>query len=340
MKKKAFSCFCSENWLNNKKKEAKEKQVLYLYDNACANLPAELVIDNTSPFTVRLKKPTENIIINDLIKGDLEYKSTTLDSFVILHQDKTPTTNFASAVDDMLNDISLIIRDENLIGNTPKQDHIRASLKYDKKIQYAHIPTILNTKDNTSNIKWLLEEGFLPEAIINYLLLLGTQMPQEIFTFQEAVKWLDLSKISHSPTSFDLEKLKYINSKHLKMMEDKELSRYVGFADEQIGKVAKIYLQEEVSTTKELRLKIEPIFSTKTIPDSISSEAALMKKIILEAPYFDKYDDFQKFVMNETNLDNETFSKIFRLLLTGNEKGPDLEELYDGLKNYIGEIIK
>ncbi len=332
--KKAFSCFCSPNWLDNKKEEAKAANKPYRYDDACRNLPDELVLDNTNPFTIRIKKP-EN-----------EVGFETIDSFVIMDQNKIPTYNFACAVDDMLSDISIIIRSEEHVNNTSKQEFIRQSLQYDKKIQYAHVPIILNDmdekmskKDKASSVKWLLEEGFLPEAIINYLILIGNKTPKEIFTMSEAIEWLDLSSISKSPARFDIKKLRHINNEHLNNLDVKELSRYVGFADEEIGNLAKVYL-EEVSTTKELKSKISAIFSQKDIPEELKEEANILAIAIKSAPYFQEYEDFKKYLMNESSLEEENFTKALYYVLTGSENGPNIAKIYKYLKNYIGEIVK
>ena len=335
--KKAFSCFCSTGWIENKKEEAKVAKKVYNYDDACRNLPAELVIDNTSPFSIRISRPDEDILITDKIKGKLIFTPDTVDSFTILNQNKTPVYDFSCAVDDMLNDISIIIRDEKHIEKTPKQEHIRTSLKYDKKIEYAHLPTILNA--DIVSVKGLLEEGFLPEAITNYLISTGNETPEEIFNMQDALKWLSLDKVSINPIDFDIDTLKNINKKHLLKLDVKELSRYVGFADEEIGKLARIYL-EEVDTTKELRNKIEPIFAPKKIPQEFKEEAESMIKAIKSAPYFKEYDDFKNYIIKESGLKDENFSKVFRLLLTGTSDGPKITEIYKYLKNYIGEIIK
>jgi glutamyl-tRNA synthetase len=344
--KKAFSCFCSPEWLEKKREESKEAKKAYRYDDACAELPAELVIDNMNPFTIRIKKPQSTITIHDHIKGDVSFEPADVDSFIIMRQDKTPTYNFACAVDDMLGDISLIIRGEDHMSNTPKQDHIRASLNYDKKIEYAHLPIILNDsgkkmskRDDASSVKWLLEQGFLPAAISNYLILIGNKPPKEIFEVSEAIDWFDLNNISKSPARFDMDMLRHINKEHLKNLDNKELSRYVGFADEEIGELAKVYL-EEASTTKELREKIQAIFAPKIISDEFQEQATLMCDCIKNAPYFEEYEDFKNHIMQETNLKGKNFFKPLRLLLTGAEHGPDVAEVYKYLKNYIGEIVK
>ncbi len=320
--KKAFSCFCSPNWLEKKQEEAKEAKKDYIYDDACRNLHPELVIDNTSPFTVR-------------IKGDVNLKPDAVDSFIILNHDKTPTYNFACAVDDMLSDISIVIRSEEHMSNISKQEYIRAQLNYDKKIEYAHLSVI----DDAPSVKWLLKEGYLPEAISNYLISIGNKPPQEIFLVSQAKEWFDLNKISKSPARFDIDILKYINKEHLKALDAKELSRYVGFADEEIGELARIYL-EEAGTTKELKSKISPIFEPRVIPKEFAEQTQIMVETIKNAPYFEKYEDFKNHVMKESGLKGENYFKPMSLLLTNTENTSDLAEIYKYLKNYLGEIIR
>jgi len=163
-RKKAFNCFCPSEIL--------EKQEIY--DGTCENLPAELVIDNPNPFSVRIKKPTSSIDFNDHIKGEIKIEQ--IDSFMILKSNKTPTYDFAHGVDDMLNNISFVIQCDTCLKNTAKQIHIRKSLRYDKEIQYAHLPCIQNGKN--ISITQLLKNGYLPQAIVNYVILLTSKTPK------------------------------------------------------------------------------------------------------------------------------------------------------------------
>ena len=123
------------------------------------------------------------------------------------------------------------------------------------------------------------------------------------------------------------------------MLDAKELSRYVGFADTEIGELAKIYL-EEISTTKELKSKIKLIFSQKEILDELKESADILTKAIKSAPYFDEYDDFKNYIMKESGLKGKNFFRPLRVLLTGSEHGPDIALVYKYIKNYIGEIVK
>ena len=190
LKKKAFNCFCSDESLEKDRKEAVQKKQPYRYGGFCENLSDEATLEVTAPFTVRIKKPEQHIKFHDGVKGGFDFASFDVDGFIILRHDKTPTYNFACAVDDMLCDISTVIRGEDHLSNTPKQIHIRDSLGYEKQINYIHLPMILNLetgkkmskRDDASSIKWLVDEGFLPVAIANYLVLLGNNPPVEIFT--------------------------------------------------------------------------------------------------------------------------------------------------------------
>lgn len=344
--KKAFSCFCSSEWLAKKYEEANAAKKVYNYDDACRNLPAELVIDNTSPFTIRVARPESTLTIQDKIQGEIHFEPNSVDSFIILNQEKTPRYNFACAVDDMLSDISIIIRSQEHLDNTPKQEHIRASLSYEKKIQYAHLPIILNAKnekmsieDDGASVKWLLEQGYLPEAILNYLISMGNKATSKSFTIEEAVEWFDLSMISSTPVRFDINALKQINQNYLKSLDAKELSRYVGFADIEIGELARIYLGE-CSTTVELKAKISSIFTKQDIGDEFTEQIVLLKKIIKSAPYFEEYSDFESYIMDKSGLKDENFSKPLRIILTNASQGPDIAMIYKYLKNYIGEIVK
>jgi len=335
---KAFNCFCSQEWLEKKKQEAKNNKEAYKYDDACRDLPAELVIDNENPFTVRIKKSQKPIVIKDHIRGEMTFKPEDMESFIIMREDKTPTYSFACAIDDMLGDISLIIRDEEHMNDAPKEDMIRTSLGYEKKIEYAHLPAITG-ENGALSVKWLLEEGYLPSAIANYLILIGNKTPKKIFDPEDAIEWFDLKNISKSSECFDMEMLKHINQEHIKLLDAKELSRYVGFADAEIGELARLYL-EEVSTTKELKSKIGAVFAKKEVPEELDKDARAIAQTIKSAPYFEEYEDFYKHIMKESGLKGENFIKLLRLLLTGAEHGPDIALVYKYIKNYIGEIVK
>jgi len=335
MDKNAYNCFCSSEHLNMKKQEAKDSKKPYRYDEACKNLPDELVIDNENPFSVRISKPKDDLKFTDLIKGDMSFKTENIDDFVILRVDKTPTYNFASALDDMLSDISLVIREDDYISNTHKETAIRDAIGYDKTIEYAHLPIILN---NASSVKWLLEEGFLPEAIANYLLLIGFKAPQEIFSIEDAIEWYDITKVSKSPVKFDMTELKNINKSHILAMDSLKLASLIGHRSSEIGDLAKLYT-EEASTINELKEKIEKIFTKKEC-DEFAKEFETLKLVIKDAPHFNEYDEFEKYLMEKSGLKGKQLFEPLRVLLTGAKSGPNVSDIYRHIKNYIKEVAK
>ena len=344
--KKAFNCFCSDDALEKDRVEALKNKQPYRYSGFCESLSDDVVLECTAPFTVRIKKPEQNIKFTDDIKGKFDFAPFDIDSFIILRDDKTPTYNFACAVDDMICNITTVIRGENHLFNTPKQIHIRNSLGYDKEINYVHLPVILNLntgkkiskRDEVSSVKWLIDEGFLPIAIANYLILLGYNPPCEIFTVEDALKWFDISKVSKSPAKFDIQKLKFINREHIKLLDNMRLSKLIGFSDEDIGILAKIYI-EECDTIKEIKEKIDLIFSKKDTCDGFEDEFIKLKECLQKAPFIDDFNELKKYIINETNLKDKKLFMPLRFALTGVTHGPKLSEIYPLIKNYLGEII-
>lgn len=333
--KKAFACFCGDEKLEELKQKAKAKGKVYNYDGFCETLSDETVLNCNASFTVRIQKPKENISFKDTLKGDLEYKPFNVDSFVILNHDKSPTYDYACALDDMLYDISTVIRDEEYLQNSAKQIHIRKLINYDKELNYIHLPKLNNTQ---LSVKELIDEGFLPSAIANYLVLLGNETPEEIFTLEDAVKWFDITKVSKD-VSFDLDELKQINKKHLKALDEMRLSKILGFADADIGKLGKLFL-DEAYTINEIKVKTELVFALKSDYLDFEDEFKKLKHCLKEAPYFEDFEDLKKYIIEKTAIDEINLSKPLRYILTGNKSGPELSKIYPLIKNYLGEIIK
>jgi len=346
-KKEAFSCFCSDDKLQELKDEAKSACKPYLYDGFCATLSEETVFNCNAAFTVRIKAPKKDISFKDELKGNFTYKACDINSSIILKHDKTATDTYACAVDDMLYDISTVIREENHFLDTVNQISMRHALSYEKEISYIHLPTILNASTNESisfddaelSISYLVAEGFLPSAIANYLVLLSCETPKEIFSLEEAIEWLDIKKISKKTAVFDINKLRLINKAHLANLDDLRLSKIIGFADENIGKLSKLYL-DEISTVKELKNKLKTIFSSKSTCEGFEDEFKLLKECLIKAPYFDDYTAFTEYIITKTSLSENILRTPLLFLLTGESTGPEISKIYPLIKNYLGEIIK
>lgn len=342
--KKAFACFCTEEQLAKKKEEAKNKNQAYRYDGTCENLADIDVLNSEKPFVIRLKKPNKEMKFTDFIKGEIAFNPADIDSFVIMRADKTPTYNFACAVDDMLEGVTCIIRGEDHVSNTPKQEHIRASLGYGKSMTYAHLPIILNEegvkmskREAHSSVKWMLDNGYLASAIANYLLLLGNKTPKEIFTLEEAIEWFDLKNLSKSPARFDTKRLMQINREHIKMLDENTLNEMLNL-NKDVAKLAKFYTQE-ASTLNEIKEKIQNIFEPKNF-EEFENECNMIKNILQNLELAQDYETFKKDLMTKTNLKGKNFFMPLRLVLTGAKHGPELSDLYVLIKPFIKEIIK
>jgi glutamyl-tRNA synthetase len=185
----------------------------------------------------------------------------------------------------------------------------------------------------------LIDEGFLPSAIANYLVLLGNETPSEIFTLEEAISWFKIENISKNAVKFNIDKLRFINKKHLETIDDMRLSKILGFADTDIGKLGKIFL-EEVSTIKEMKEKIALIFSLKTTYKGFEEEFRKVKESLQKAPFFDNFEELKKYIEQETNLKDKNSFEPLRYILTGANNGPNISDIYVLVKNYLGEIVR
>lgn len=321
-RKKAFICFCPEDNTSS-------------YDGRCENLSSEAILNNPNSFVIRFKKPAYALQLHDVLQGDIGFPPDTIDSFIIMKTNKYPTSVFATACDDMLQGISCVIRSDELLLDAPREELIRSTIGYEQKIEYAHVPML---QQGEASVKSLLDQGFLPEAIVNYLLL-GNSTPCEIFILQEALEWFDMTTIATSPTHFEIEKLQAINREHIKRLSDMELSKRLGYACENIGKLAKVYA-EEANTTYDIKQKIDAIFAKKEPYAAFEAQSKTLQAILLEAPYFETFDAFEAYLLTQNDLAEDLFYKLLRFWLTGTDHGPEFTRVYPLIKNYLKEIVR
>lgn len=349
-KNKAFYCYCTKGFLDKKREEAKEQKRAFRYDDSWAELERDT---NKNP-VIRLRGASSDISFKDSIKGELVFKKDEIDSFVIIKENGIPTYNFACAIDDMLFDVDCIIRGEDHVSNTPKQILVHRGLDYNKDIEFAHLPIILNDegkkmskRDSASSVQWLLDSGYLPQAILNYLVLLGNKTPCEVFTLKECVEWFRLENVAKAPAKFDINKLKFLNREHFKLLNEQDLAVLLGYKDSSIGALAKIYLQE-ASTLNELRDKIDRIFAKKSliIQDEFKAEfgdeVLILQQEILSLENAEKlsYDEFKDILIKATNLKGKKFFKPLRFLLSGSDHGPEICDLFPIVKYYLKDVVR
>jgi glutamyl-tRNA synthetase len=228
---KAYRCFCTPEELDAERKQAQAEKRAYKYSRRCLTNPPE----GRSEFTVRFKVPGGEVKFKDMIRGEMSFDADLIGDFIIVKSDGFPTYNFASPVDDAAMKITHVIRGEEHLSNTPYQLMLVDALAYPRPVAYAHMPLIL-AKDGSKmskrkhpemNLALYREQGYLPEALVNYLALLGWNpgTSQEIFTFDELVDAFSFDRVQHAGARFDWDKLNWVNGEYIRRLDDEELAR-------------------------------------------------------------------------------------------------------------------
>jgi len=313
----------------------KDKKAYILKNNSSkrdSNSPKEL--NSLSQFTIKLNRPKTDIIIKDRLRGEIKFSPEEIGDITILENGTLPTSTFASACDDILSEISTIVREEKFLIKSAKERFIQHLLDY-KEIEYIHLLPI----SPNITIKELFKKGFIPDAIINYIIAQSYKNPPtEIFYLRDAISWFEIENISTKPIEFDYEKLKFFNREHIKLIDDMSLSRLFGFADVNIGKLAKVYLKE-YSTLNELNSKIMQIFKPKDFNSRWEEEMRVLQQIIHQAPPFEKFDEFIEYIKKKSGLKDNRLFKPLSLLLTNKEREVvELSQIYPLIKSYILEV--
>lgn len=220
----AYKCYCSKERLEKLRETQIQNKEKPRYDGHCRDLNAAT---SDAAYVVRFKTPTTGeVTFHDLVHGDITVQNSELDDLVLLRSDGVPTYNFSVVVDDMDMNISIVIRGDDHVNNTPRQINIYHALKVTPP-QYAHVPMILgedgkrlSKRHGAVSVMQYYEDGFLPEALLNYLIRLGwSHGDQEIFSKEEMVQLFSLENISKSPAHFSSEKLLWLNQHYLKTLD-------------------------------------------------------------------------------------------------------------------------
>jgi len=228
---KAYKCYCTPEELDAERKQAQAEKRPYKYSRRCLIDPPK----DRMEFTVRFKVPGGEIKFPDMIRGEMSFDAGLIGDFIIMKSDGFPTYQFASPVDDATMKISHVIRGEEHLSNTPYQLMLIDALGYERPTAYAHMPLILakdgaklsKRKHPEANLALYREQGYLPEALINYLALLGWNpgTAQEIFTFDELLRVFTFDRVQHAGARFDWEKLNWINGEYIRRLDEEELVR-------------------------------------------------------------------------------------------------------------------
>src|SRR6266581_4013901 len=227
---KAYRCYCTAEELEAERRQAQAEKRAYKYSRRCLNDPPH---DRTA-FAVRFKVPGGEVRFTDMVRGEMRFDGDLIGDFIIIKSDTYPTYQFASPVDDAAMKITHVIRGEEHLSNTPYQLLLVDALGYARPEAYAHMPLILaadgaklsKRKHPESNLALFREQGYLPEAILNYLALLGWNpgTEQEIFSLDELVRAFTFERVQHAGARFDWEKLNWMNGEYIRALPDDELA--------------------------------------------------------------------------------------------------------------------
>ena len=229
-KGEAYYCFCSKERLESLKQVIDGKEIV-VYDKHCLHLPKEEIEANLAagmPFVIRQNTPNEGTTtFTDTLYGDITVPNAERDDMILIKSDGFPTYNFANVVDDHLMGITHVVRGNEYLSSAPKYTRLYQAFGW-KEPEYVHCPLItdeehhkLSKRSGHSSYEDLIEQGFVDEAVVNYVALLGwsPEDNQEIFSLEELVKKFDYHKINKSPAVFDMAKLRWMNSEYIKKMD-------------------------------------------------------------------------------------------------------------------------
>jgi len=265
----AYKCYCSIEEIEEQKKRARQKKLPYIYNRKWRDLPESDAPQDIKP-VIRFKSKIEgSTILKDLVQGDVEIDNNTIEDFIILRNDGTPTYNLSATVDDHQMNMTHIMRGDDHKINTFKQMQIYLAMNWDLP-KFAHIPLIhtiegkkLSKRDNASTLDDYSKIGIIPEALRNYLLRLGWSFEdKEIFTLDESIKYFNIEGIGKSPSKLDMSRILSMNEHYIKNIDENDLFN-------QLTEYCKLY-KSEIKSDKKDKIKNSLTFlknKAKTLED-------------------------------------------------------------------------
>lgn len=331
-KGEAYYCFCGKERLESLKTEVVEGKEIMMYDKHCLHLSAEEVEENLAkgmPFVIRQNIPSEGTTtFRDELYGDITVENAELDDMVLIKSDGYPTYNFANVVDDHTMHITHVVRGNEYLSSSPKYQRLYDAFGWESPV-YIHLPLItdenhkkLSKRSGHSSFEDLLEQGFLTEAVVNYIALLGwsPEENREIFSLKELIAEFDYRRISKSPAVFDYTKLKWMNGEYIKAMD---FDVFYGMAEPYIREVL----------TKDLDLK--------KIAAMVKSRIEVLPDIADHIDFLEKLPEYETsmYVHKKMKTTEESSLEVLKDLLPLLEAQEDYsnDALYGLLLGYVKE---
>ena len=330
-KGEAYYCFCTPERLESLRRTVNGEEIMS-YDKHCLSLSREEVEANLKagmPFVIRQNNPTTGTTtFNDEIYGDITVDNSELDDMVLIKSDGYPTYNFANVVDDHLMSISHVVRGNEYLSSSPKYNRLYEAFGWDVPV-YVHCPLItdenhhkLSKRSGHSSFEDLLEQGFLSEAVVNYVALLGwsPEDNREIFSLEEMVKEFDYRRMSKSPAVFDMTKLRWMNSEYMKSMD---FDRFF--------EMALPYIKEVIH--KDLDLK--------KIASMVKTRIEVFPDIAGHIDFFEELPEYDAamYTHKKMKTNSETSLKVLTDVLPSLEAQEDFtnDGLYEAISKYVAD---
>jgi len=318
----AYKCYCSPEEIEEQKKRARQKKIPYIYNRKCRDVKEKDIHKEIKP-VIRFKSKTEgSLVLKDLVQGDVEIESSTIEDFIILRNNGTPTYNLSATVDDHEMGMTHIIRGDDHKINTFKQIQIYQAMNWDIPL-FAHIPLIhtiegkkLSKRDNASTLDDYSKIGIMPDALRNYLLRLGwSYQDKEIFTLEESIKYFNLEGIGKSPSKLDMSRILSMNEHYIKNIDENDLY-------ENLLKYCEKY-KSKIDTEKAIKIKSSLIF--------LKNKAKTLEEIFNNAKYI--INDEVKFNENDLKLIDDKSKNII------NEFQNEIKNLENLTRNNLEPIV-
>ena len=357
----AYKCYCTQEELDQKRKVAKQNSTNYIYDGKCR----DLIEEKNLPFVVRLKiEKNKKIMLYDGVQGNVEIDTNTLEDFILLRSDNTPTYNLSASVDDKLMNITHVIRGDDHKINALKQIMIFQYMGW-KLPKYFHIPLIhsedgkkLSKRDNASTTEDYKKIGILPIALRNYLLRLGwSYKDKEIFNDEESIKYFSLKNIGKSPSKLDFERIKSLNEFYIKNLNENVLIEnlivYIKTYKKKLDDKIIDNITSNINILKNKAKTLEDIYNNsnfiydfqkkldvindknKTIVNEFYSELVKLKSYDEE-----KISQINQDIIKNNNIKFKDLGQPLRLILTGSDKAPSIKDIIKilGISETINRI--
>ena len=368
----AYKCYCTTEEIEEQKKRAKQKKIPYVYDRKWRDVGEDQAPKDIKP-VIRFKSKIEgSSTLNDLVQGDVEIENNTIEDFVILRNDETPTYNLSATVDDHIMKMTHIIRGDDHKINTFKQIQIYEALGWEVPL-FAHIPLIhtidgkkLSKRDNASTLDDYSKIGILPDALRNYLLRLGwSYKDKEIFDLNESIKYFNLEGIGKSPSKLDMSRILSMNEYYIKNSNEntlyEKLREYCDKYKDKIKEDKENTIKNSLNFLKNKAKTLEDIFNNskyilndkvifnendKTlINDDAKRIIRLFEENILELKVFNR-ENLEQIVNKLIKSNNTNFKGVgqpLRIALTGSKFGPGIYDIIlslgkDDVLRRLGDI--